>query len=78
MTTSQLQAREYSLAIRRAMLILGRPATAVEIAAIAALPLQVVARRLQGNGTSNLDNRFAWFAKGEAGWGLTTRGREEP
>ena len=41
-----------------------------------ALSLQVVTRRLQGNGTSNLDNRFAWFAKGEAGWGLTTRGRE--
>lgn len=70
------QARADFLAIRRAMLAIGRPATAQELAEVSGLPLVTVSRRLQANGTGNMTAEFAWFKRGEAEWGLTEVGRE--
>ena len=75
--TAKDQAREVCLAIRRAMLEFGRPATPVEIAASTGLSLAVVNRRLQSNGAGNMPAEIALFAKGETGWGLTERARNE-
>ena len=76
--TAQGQAREVFLAIRRALLALGRPATATEIAERTGLSAAVVTRRLQSNGTSNATAAFCWFVRTPDGWTLTSRGRDGP
>ena len=76
--TAQNQAREAFLAIRSALLALGRPSTSVEIAERTGLPATVVTRRLQSNGTSNATAAFCWFVKTPEGWTLTGRGRDGP
>ena len=76
--TAQDQAREAFLSIRRALLALGRPANAAEIAELTGLSAAVVTRRLQSNATSNATAAFCWFVKTPDGWTLTGRGRDGP